>query len=204
MGRGNEFMENTRLLKQIEFIVEIDKLKSVYRKSVLMDKSRTENDAEHTWHLSVMAILLLEHANDEEIDILRVLKMLLVHDLVEIDAGDTFAYDDKGHEDKYERELAAAKRIFSLLPEDQREEFLALWHEFEDRVSSESRYAAALDRLQPLLHNYYTEGYTWQKYGITSDKVLARNRHISEGSASLWAFAENLIRSAVDKGYLER
>ncbi|GIP33267.1 HD domain-containing protein [Paenibacillus sp. J2TS4] len=197
-------MENTRLLKQIEFIVEIDKLKSVYRKSVLMDKSRTENDAEHTWHLSVMAILLLEHANDEEIDILRVLKMLLVHDLVEIDAGDTFAYDDKGHEDKYERELAAAKRIFSLLPEDQREEFLALWHEFEDRVSSESRYAAALDRLQPLLHNYYTEGYTWQKYGITSDKVLARNRHISEGSASLWAFAENLIRSAVDKGYLER
>lgn len=196
-------MNSDRLLKQIEFIVEIDKLKNVYRKSVLMDKSRLENDAEHTWHLSVMAILLLEHANEPDLDLLRVLKMLLIHDLVEIDAGDTFAYDEKGHEDKYERELSAARRLFGLLPEDQRDEFFALWREFEDRQSPESQYAAALDRLQPMLHNYYTQGYSWQKHGITSDKVLNYNRQMQQGSEELWSFAQQLIHSAVAKGYLK-
>jgi putative hydrolase of HD superfamily len=197
-------MINERLLQQIDFIIEIDKLKSIYRRSLIMDRSRYENDAEHTWHLMVMAVILLEHANDKEIDVLKVLKMLLIHDLVEIDAGDTFAYDVKGNEDKYERELAAAERIFGLLPEDQKEDAMKLWHEFEERVTSESRYAAALDRLQPLLHNYHTEGHAWKKYGVTSDKVFARNRHIAEGSEPLWSFAEQLIRSAVEKGYLEK
>ncbi|WP_409342955.1 HD domain-containing protein [Paenibacillus sp. MBLB4367] len=196
-------MTNERLLSQLSFIVEIDKLKTILRKSLIMDGSRLENDAEHTWHLAMMALILNEHANDKSLDILRVLKMLLIHDIVEIDAGDTFAYDVKGNEDKAERENAAAERIFGLLPADQKAECLLLWQEFEVRQTSEAKYAAALDRLQPLLHNYHTQGYSWKKHGITSDMVLARNKHIASGSEELWAFAQELIQSAVAKGYLE-
>jgi len=195
-------MNHERLLQQIQFIAEIDKLKSIYRKSLILNKSRHENDAEHTWHLAVMAVILLEHANETELDVLRVLKMLLVHDIVEIDAGDTFAYDDKGHEDKFERETAAASRIFGLLPAEQKDDCIALWLEFEQRETPEARYAAALDRLQPMLHNYYTEGASWQKHGITSEQVLKRNRSIEEGSQTLWAFAQQIVRESVDKGYL--
>lgn len=195
-------MDNQRLLQQIEFIVEIDQLKSVLRKSLLMNRSRNENDAEHTWHLAMMAIVLSEHANEPQLDLLRVLKMLLVHDIVEIDAGDTFAYDIQAHDDKYERESAAAERIFGLLPSDQKEELLGLWQEFEQRQTPESQYAAALDRLQPLLHNYYTEGSSWKKHGVTSDMVLARNQHIESGSRELWNLARHIIEQSVQKGYL--
>ncbi|WP_442598587.1 HD domain-containing protein [Neobacillus sp. D3-1R] len=197
-------MNNQRLLDQIQFIVEIDKLKSIFRQSFIMDKSRNENDAEHTWHLSVMAIILLEHANDAHLDILKVLKMILIHDLVEIDAGDTFLYDEQGYMDKEERELKAAKRLFGLLPADQQEEYFSLWREFETKETPEARFAGALDRLHPLLHNYYTEGHTWKKHGLTSDRVLDKNKQIEWGSKELWKFAEDLIHDAVRKGYLEK
>jgi putative hydrolase of HD superfamily len=194
---------NQRLLQQLDFLVEVDKLKSVYRRSYITDRSRHENDAEHTWHLTMMAILLLEHVDNQQLDILRVLKMLIVHDLVEIDAGDTFAYDEQGHEDKYEREQAAARRLFGMLPDDQREELMTLWEEFEARQSPEAQYAAALDRLQPLIQNYRTEGVSWREHGVTSDKVLARNRHIGDISSELWAYVQSLVADSVNKGYLK-
>lgn len=194
---------NQRLLQQLDFLVEVDKLKSVYRRSYITDRSRHENDAEHTWHLTMMAILLLEHVDNQQLDILRVLKMLIVHDLVEIDAGDTFAYDEQGHEDKYEREQAAARRLFGMLPDDQREELMTLWEEFEARQSPEAQYAAALDRLQPLIQNYRTEGVSWREHGVMSDKVLARNRHIGDISSELWAYVQSLVADSVNKGYLK-
>jgi len=197
-------MVSERLERQLRFIVEIDKLKSVFRQTLLMHGKRYENDAEHSWHIAVMALLLSEYASGQKLDIARVMKMALVHDLVEIDAGDTFCYDEKGAQTKLAREQSAADRIFGILPADQASEIRALWDEFEARQTPEARFAAALDRLQPLLHNYNTQGAAWQKHGVTSDKVLARNKHIEEGAPVLWEYAENLIRDAVEKGYLGR
>jgi putative hydrolase of HD superfamily len=191
------------LEQQIEFILEMDKLKHIFRKSRLIRSERFENDAEHTWHLAVMAMLLAEHANEPDLNMLKVFKMLLIHDVVEIDAGDTFAYDDKGLEGKYERELAAANRLFGLLPEDQRDECMQLWEEFEARDTGEAKFAAAVDRLQPLLINVQNEGQSWKEHGITSDRVLERNRHIGEGSTALWQYAEALIGKAVEQGILK-
>jgi len=196
--------DNSRLAKQVEFIVEIDKLKQVYRRTWLTDTSRQENDAEHSWHLGMMAILLLEHAQQPHLDLLRVLKMVLIHDLVEIDAGDTFVYDDAGAMDKAERENAAADRIFGLLPADQAAELRTIWEEFEARQTPEAKYAAALDRFQPMLHNYRTQGKAWQEHGITADQVIARNQHIAEGSPALWDYAKEFVADAVAKGYLWR
>jgi len=193
-----------RLQQQITFIMEIDKLKTILRKSYITDRSRAENDAEHSWHLAIMAIILMEHANTDKLDIMKVIKMVLIHDIVEIDAGDTFAYDEAGHADKYDRELAAAERIFGLLPQDQEQELKALWQEFEQRESAESQFAAALDRLAPMLLNYYTEGYTWKKNNITSDRVIAFNRHINNGSTVLWDYAQQFLDDAVQKGYLKK
>lgn len=194
--------ENDRLPRQIRFLIEIDKLKSVFRQTWLLDRSRRENDAEHSWHLAMMAVLLLEYAGQQDLDLLRVIKMVLVHDLVEIDAGDTFAYDEVGEADKHDREEKAADRIFSTLPPDQAVEFRSVWEEFEARNTPESRYAAALDRLQPLLHNYYTQGRAWRQHGVTAAEVTARNRHIADGAPRLWEYAQGLIRDAIDKGYL--
>lgn len=191
-----------RLRKQLEFIREIDKAKTVLRRSVIHDRSRRENDAEHSWHLAVMAILLAEHAN-EPVDLLKVLKMLLVHDLVEIDAGDTYAYDAKGHDDKSERERRAADRIFGILPPEQGEELRRLWEEFEERKTPEARFAAAMDRLQPVMLGYFTEGVVWRQHGVRSEQVIARNRHIAEGSEALWEVAKDYITNAVRKGYLD-
>jgi putative hydrolase of HD superfamily len=199
--RKEVVMDSERLRKQLDFIVEIDKLKSVFRKTLLMDASRYEDDAEHSWHICVMAVLLAEYSA-ERIDILRVVKMLLIHDLVEIYAGDTFCYDDKAALDKSEREKNGADRVFGLLPADQAGGIRALWDEFEARISPEAKFAAALDRLQPILHNFHTQGAAWRKHGVTSDKVLARNRHIGEGAPALWAYAEGIIREAISKGYL--
>ncbi|GIO61223.1 HD domain-containing protein [Paenibacillus cineris] len=193
---------NERLNRQIEFIREIDKLKTIYRQSYLMDKSRHENDAEHTWHITLMAWLLEEHLDQRKVNLLRVMKMLLVHDLVEIDAGDTFAYDEKGQEGKFEREMVAAKRIFGLLPVDQRDEMLALWLEFEQRETLESRYAAAMDRIQPLLHNYFTGGKAWQEHGVAADRVRARIVFLQEDLPDLYSLVQHLIDDAVKQGYL--
>lgn len=194
---------NKRLLQQIEFIIEIDKMKSIFRQTKLAEGTRYENDAEHTWHLTVMAIILLEHANDRKLDLLKVINMLLIHDIVEIDAGDTFAYDVEGNKSKREREEKAANRIFGLLPEEQREQCLALWYEFEEMATSEAQYAAALDRLQPMLLNFFNKGETWREHGITSDRVIARNKHIENGSEQLWELAKGLVDKAVKRGYLE-
>lgn len=194
--------DNDRLGQQIAFVLEIDKLKRVLRQTWHMDQSRKENSAEHSWHVAVMAVLLAEHAAEPELDLARVVKMLLVHDLVEIDAGDTFVYDEAGAQDKPARERAAADRIFGMLPADQAAEVRGLWDEFEARRTPEARYAAALDRLQPLLHNYHTQGRAWREHGITADRVLATNCHIAEGAPRLWQLAERFIRDAVQKGYL--
>ena len=193
---------NTRLEQQIAFILEIDHLKSVLRRSYLLSEDRHENSAEHSWHLSVMALVLAEYAN-AEVDMLRVLKMLLVHDVVEIDSGDTYVYDAAGNDTKAERENAAARRIFGLLPEDQAAELSALWQEFEARQTPEAKFAAALDRLMPLLHNYHTQGRSWQEHGITESQVLRLNRHIADGSETLWNYAEALIQEAAKSGHLK-
>ena|SRR5688572_2629274 len=190
-----------RLAKQLHFILEIDKLKSIYRRTYLVDGTRSENSAEHSWHLALMAMVLAEHAN-EPLDIGKVIKMVLIHDIVEIDAGDTYIYD--AQDDKEERERRAADRIFGLLPADQEQEFRELWEEFEAGASPEARFASALDRFIPQLHNYYTEGRSWKEHGITSERVLARNIEISRGSVTLWEWAQVLIARAEDEGFFTK
>jgi putative hydrolases of HD superfamily len=191
-----------RLTQQIRFIIEVDKLKEIFRQTVLINSRRAENDAEHSWHLCLIVITLAEHANCPQLDVLRVLKMLIIHDLVEIDAGDTFAYDTQAMADQHAREAVAASRIFGLLPPDQGREFRALWDEFEARQTPEAKFAAAVDRFQPMLLNCRTEGAAWRKHGITRDRVLARNSHIAEGSATLWDYAQKMIEETVAAGYL--
>ncbi|RPK29609.1 HD domain-containing protein [Paenibacillus xylanexedens] len=191
------------LQDQIQFLIEIDKLKTIERKTRIMHGVRLENDAEHSWHLAMMALVLQSHAN-KDVDMLKVIKMLLVHDLVEIDAGDTFAYDTVGHTDKYDRELKAAHRLFGMLPKAQAEELLQLWLEFEAKQTPEAQFASSLDRLQPIIHNHQNEGDTWQKYNITSDQVLNRNREIANGSETLWEYAQQLIQKSVDQGILTK
>ena len=193
---------NERLSCQIEFIREMDRLKTIFRQTYLMDASRHENDAEHSWHITLMAWLLEEHLDEKKVNLLRVMKMLLVHDVVEIDAGDTFAYDTTGQEGKFERERLAAERIFGLLPPDQFVEMMDLWLEFEQRETMESRYAVAMDRIQPLLHNYYTQGKAWQAHGVTSDRVLGRIRFLETELPDVYTLVSGLIHDAVDKGYL--
>ncbi len=193
---------HARLAQQIRFIVEVDKLKEVFRQTLLTQSRRQENDAEHSWHLCLMVIVLAEHANTPSIDILRVLKMLLIHDIVEIDAGDTFAYDTVRMADQHEREAVAADRLFGLLPPDQTAEFRALWDEFEARATPEARFAAAVDRFQPMLQNCLTEGAAWRQHGVTSDRVIARNRHIADGAAAVWDYAAQMIAAAVKAGHL--
>ncbi len=191
-----------RIQRQLAFVREVDKLKHVVRRTWLLDGSRLENDAEHSWHLALMAFLLSEHAADVNLDLLRVLKMVVVHDLVEIDAGDTYAYDAAGRMTQADRELQAAERLFALLPADQASELRALWEEFDARRTPESRYAAALDCLQPMMHNYFTEGRAWREHGVTADQVIARCCPIADGAPRLWQYAEGLIADAVARGYL--
>lgn len=197
-------MDKQRLMKQIEFIVEIDKLKKIFRQNVVIGTTRDENDAEHSWHLAIMAILLSEYSVKKDIDILKVVKMAIVHDLVEIDAGDTPCYDEKGYEDKEEREQKAAKRLFAILPSDQAKEILDLWIEFETLDTAESKFAACLDRIQPLILNYNTNGHSWQKLGIASAKVMKRNELLEKNAPALWEFAKEVIEDSIQKGYLQR
>lgn len=196
-------MVSRRLKEQMQFVLEIDKLKSVLRRTGLIDGSRRENSAEHSWHLAMMAVTLAEHAN-EAVDVLHVVKMLLIHDIVEIDADDTFCYDVEGMADKEEREQAAAERIFGLLPEDQARELRRLWDEFEAMETPESRFANALDRLQPVLSNYHCGGGTWREYGVTEDQVWERLRPIAAGSRALWEYVSDLVKEAVRTGAISR
>jgi 5'-deoxynucleotidase YfbR-like HD superfamily hydrolase len=185
-----------RFRRQMEFILEVDRLKEVYRQSYVLYSDRHENSAEHSWHLAVAALLLAEHA-DEPIDTARVIRMALVHDLVEIDAGDTFIYDTAGNLEKAAKEEKAADRIFGLLPSGQRDEWRALWNEFEQRETAEAKFANALDRLLPVLHNYFTECRSWKEHGITREQALLKNAAIGEGSKTIWHFVETLIRDAL-------
>ena len=196
-------MVSNRLEQQMAFILEIDKLKRVDRQTLIVDGTRPENSAEHSWHIALMALLMVEHIDQgSDIDLLKVVKMLLVHDIIEIDAGDVFAYDED--EEREEREKKAGRRIFGLLPQDQAEELYQLWREFEERQTPEARYAASLDRLLPLVQNYLTGGYTWVKYHIPEEKVRKRNQVIIESSRNLWEYAQTIIDQAKEKGYFEK
>jgi putative hydrolases of HD superfamily len=195
-------MTSTRLEQQIRFLIEADKLKEIFRQTLCTQSHRPENDAEHSWHLCLLAIVLAEHANVPGLDLGRVLRMLILHDLVEIDAGDTYAYDVARMADQHAREAIAADRIFGLLPADQAAGFRAAWDEFEERQTPEAKFAAAVDRFQPMLLNCETGGVTWQQHGVTQDRVLARNAHIAEGCAPLWDYAVAMVQRAVDAGHL--
>ena len=192
-----------RLLKQIEFIKEIDKIKFIFRKTKLIDSNRNENDAEHSWHLAMMAMVLAEHAN-EPIDLLRVMKMVLIHDIVEIDAGDIFIYDATKNHTNTEEELKAAKRIFGLLPEEQAQELIALWEEFEAGETADARFAKAMDRLEPLLQNSSNNGGTWNEFGVNYQKVYDKKKLIKNGSETIWEYTEKLINECVEQGILKR
>jgi len=196
--------QSSRFKKQIEFILEVDRLKHVLRQTLLMDRSRRENSAEHSWHIALLVPILAEYSKDSDIDMFHVMKILVMHDLVEIDAGDTYCYDDKGRKDQSRREEIAADRIFGLLPADQATEFRALWDEFEKRETAESRFANALDRVQPLLHNYFTDGQTWQENHINSRQVHKRMRPVKDGAPDLWDYVTTLIEDAVKKGILAK
>ncbi|MGB7337587.1 MAG: HD domain-containing protein [Phototrophicaceae bacterium] len=192
-----------RLQQQIEFLKEIDTLKSVLRQTHIADESRRENTAEHSWHIAMAAITLSEYA-DEPVDILRVLKMLLVHDIVEIDAGDTFAFDETGYEDKFERETRAANRIFGILPDEQRSEFMTIWQEFEAAESNDALFANAIDRLMPFLHNIWSDGRSsWERHAPRFEQVYQRNATgAGKVSQVLWVYIQGLIDKAVADGWL--
>ena len=192
---------NSRLDRQLLFTAEIDRMTSVLRRTLLVDGSRRENDAEHSWHIAVMAMLFSEYA-PEPVDIGRAVRMCVVHDLVEIEAGDTFAYDASGNEDKAEREKAAADKLFSSLPEEQGSMIRTLWEEFDAMDTPESRFAAALDRLQPFYHNVNTEGFTWKEGNVRSEQVLKRMDPIREALPALWDFILKGTKEGVEKGYI--
>ena len=195
-------MSSVRLAQQIQFVIEIDKLKQVLRQTLLTNGARRENSAEHSWHIALMAIVLAEYA-PAPIDLLHVIKLLLLHDLVEIDAGDTFCYDDQGNQGKADRETQAADRLFGLLPFDQATALRALWDEFEAQETPAAKFAAALDRLQPLLNNQQTGGHTWKLHDVTSDRVLQRMAPIQAGAPELWSVVQQVIDECIAAGYLK-
>lgn len=196
-------MNSTFLQQQIDFIKEIDKIKFIQRRTRLIHSDRPENDAEHSWHLAMMAIVLAEHAK-EPVDVLKVVKMVLIHDIVEIDAGDTFIYDTtKSHVNTVD-ERRAAQRIFGILPRDQAEVLIALWEEFEAGETPEAKFARAMDRLEPLLQNTSNNGGTWREFDVDYATVYAKKKVIGEGSESLWEFASKLLDESVEKGILRK
>ena len=193
--------EQERLKQQIRFIVEIDKVKNIFRQTYLADGKRKENDAEHSWHLALSAVLLKEHM-EEDVDLTRVMIMVLIHDLVEIDAGDTYAYDTAGAATKREREVKAADRIFGLLPEDQGRYFRELWDEFEEYESADAKFAHLLDNFHPLLLNYASDGISWEEHGVHKSQVCRRNERIPETSQIVWEKMLEIMDKHIEKGTL--
>ncbi|MBE5934997.1 MAG: HD domain-containing protein [Lachnospiraceae bacterium] len=191
-----------RLKKQIDFIIETDKAKQIFRQNYIADGSRKENDAEHGWQLALMSYLLKEHAN-EDIDIVKVMIMVLIHDIVEIDAGDTYAFDEKGYESKRDREVAAADRIYNILPKDQAKELYDIWEEFEAYETPEAKYAHALDHFQPLLLHHNTNGISWKEHGISKSQVYKRNIRTKEGSKTIDDCINEVVEINVKKGNLK-
>lgn len=190
-------MDFDRLNQQITFIKEIDKLKYIQRKTRLFGSDRHENDAEHSWHLAMMALILMEHANTN-INLLKVLKMLLIHDIVEIDAGDTFLFDTQKNHVNTDEELLAANRIFGLLPTDQKEELMTIWQEFEAGESADAKFAKAMDRFEPVLQNHSNDGGTWKEFNVPKEKVIEKVSKIKKGSSRIWDYAERLIQEYMD------
>lgn len=196
-------MQTDILLQQINFIKEIDKIKFIQRKTKLFDSDRKENDAEHSWHLAMMSIVLAEHAT-VPIDVLKVLKMVLIHDIVEIDAGDIFIYDTEKDHSNTAEERKAANRIFGMLPKEQADELISIWEEFESGKTNEAKFAKSMDRFEPLLQNISNNGGTWQEFGVKYDMVIKKKKSIKEGSSAIWDYAENLINESVEKGILKK
>jgi putative hydrolase of HD superfamily len=190
-----------RLHQQIQFILEIDRLKQILRQTLLTDSSRRENSAEHSWHLAMMAFVLAEYAPTGT-NLLQAIKMLLIHDIVEIDAGDVSCYDVQGNLDKADREQQAADRIFGLLPTDQATELRTLWDEFETRSTPTAQFAAALDRFQPILHNRQTQGHSWQIHGVKQAQVMKRVAPVEVGAPELWVYVQQVIDECIQAGYL--
>lgn len=190
----------SRLEQQLGFVLELDKLKAVLRQTLIPHQQRRENSAEHSWQLATMALVLAEHAG-EKIEVSRVVRMLLLHDVVEIDAGDAFIHDPSARAAAAELERAAAERVFGLLPAGQAEEFREIWREFDARITPEAKFAHALDRLIPILHNYHANGGSWVIYGITKSQVADRCRHMQEGSAILWDMAMRVLDQSEARGY---
>ncbi|WP_418642137.1 HD domain-containing protein [Vibrio chaetopteri] len=192
-----------RLEQRLNLLMELDRLKSVLRRTRIRSaESRFENSAEHSWHVAMMALLFQEHAN-EPVDITKVIKMLLLHDIVEIDAGDTFVYDVQASQLQEQKELEAAERLFGMLPEDQGEELFTIWREFEQAESSEAKFAKALDRLIPMLLNYHNQGQSWIENKVTETQAIQVNQKIEKGSQVLWDKAKSLIEEAVENGWLK-
>jgi len=194
-------MNSENLSKQINFIKEIDKIKYIQRRTKLFNSNRHENDAEHSWHLAMMAIVLAEHSNTQ-IDILKVIKMVLIHDIVEIDTGDVFLHDTTLSHTNTEAETIAAKRIFGLLPQEQAEELISIWEEFEAGETNEAKFAKSMDRFEPLLQNASNQGGTWAEYNVSYDKVFDTAKGIQKGSETIWNYTENLLNESVEQGIL--
>ncbi len=191
-----------RLKKQLDFALEIDKEKNIFRQTHLSGHGRNENDAEHAWHMAIMAYLLREYSN-ESVDITRVMLMCLIHDVVEIDAGDTYAYDEEGKMTQKAREEAAKERIYSLLPEDQKEELAAIFDEFEESKTPESKFAHAMDNLQPLMLNNSNDGGDWREHGVSAKQVYSRQSRTKEGSEKLYEITDQIIKKHMEKGNLK-
>ena len=197
MGKMDE-----RLKKQMDFLLEADKLKFITRQTYLSDGKRKENDGEHSWHLALMAVLLSEYSN-EKIDLVKVITMVLIHDMVEIDAGDTYAYDAVGNQSKREREVKAADRIFNILPQDQAEKFRQLWEEFEAYETPEAKFAHVCDNVQPRMLNDATDGLAWREHDVKKSQVLQRNRRTGEGSQVLMEYINRILDKNVESGNLK-
>ena len=193
-----------RLKCQLDFALEIDKEKNIFRQTHLSGHGRNENDAEHAWHMAIMAYLLKEYAN-EPVDIAKVMLMCLIHDIVEIDAGDTYAYDEDAKKTQREREVKAADRIFGLLPEKQGKEFRALWEEFEAQETAESKFARTMDNIQPIMLNAATDGKAWEEHDVHIEQILNRNRNTSKGSEAIWEYAkEEFLRPNLENGKIKK
>ena len=200
--RGKDFVMDERLKKQLDFALEIDKEKNIFRQTHLSGHGRNENDAEHAWHMAIMAYLLREYSN-EPIDITRVMLMCLIHDVVEIDAGDTYAYDAEGLKTQKAREEAAKERIYSLLPEDQKKELSAIFDEFEESKTPEAKFAHAMDNLQPLMLNNSNGGGDWREHGVSAEQVYGRQKRTKEGSEILYEITDQIIKKHKEKGNLK-
>ena len=197
-------MANSRFEKQLEFLIEADKMKNIFRQNNIYDNTRAENDAEHSWHIALFAIVLHEHADTKSspVDLSRVVKMCVIHDLVEVYAGDTYAYDEKGNESKLERERSAADKLFGMLPTEQNEEMRQLWEEFDAMETPDAQFASALDRFQSFVANCQTDGHVWKTHGVSRDQIYKRIEIVKISAPGLWGFVEEKIADAIEKGWL--